>query len=248
MKHLILSFLILYVTCGKCLSQERVPQRMVLDSLEVLKSVGGLVDGYSHPPTAEETRYYNILKMLFSLPYSEAKKLLSDKNVYARVYGFIVATKLYLDSLTPAELEVFKDSTIIYYYTQRGNIDLGLNAGQYCEMAYASELDAIDSRRKEKSVVSSVENFIRTNARYPDSYMSRGFSKYLWGGENADRYFEIQHSYILKTQDGQLSEELQYFILDHKLKVVLVETVRSKTIWSDESSLSEWRLKFGKKR
>jgi hypothetical protein len=219
---------------------------MVLDSLEVLKSVGGLVDGYSHPPTAEETRYYNILRMLFSLPYAEAKKLLSDKNVYARVYGFMVATKLYFDSLTPAELGVFKDSTFIYYYTQQGNIDLGLNAGQYCEMAYASELDAIDSRRKEKSVISSVENFIRTNAKYPDSYLSVGFSNYLWGGEKADRYFEVQHTYKLKGKDGELADESQYFILDRNLKVVLVESVRSRTTWADESGLSYWRLKFGK--
>lgn len=218
----------------------------ILDSLEVLKKVGGIVDGYTNPPTAEETRFHNITRMLFGLPFTEVKKLMADKNKFARVYGFSIATKRYFDSLTHSDLQIFNDTAKLQLYTQRGIMDAGITVGQYCEMAYTSTIEEHKTSAKEKDVIASIKQFIKNNSQYPESYEPIEFTNYTWGGNENDLFFEIQHKYKLKQTGGQQVLVTNYFILDNQFKIMLIETSRSNTIKVDPPKIEEWKNKFGK--
>jgi hypothetical protein len=245
-KVIIISTVLLVFFNCRTLAQSEPTVKTILDSLEVLKKVGGLVDGYTNPPTAEETRLHNITMMLFALPYGETKKLLNDKNKFARVYGFTVATKHYFDSLTKLDLKLFSDTAKLPLYTQRGIIDAGITVGQYCEMAYTSTIEEQETAAKEKDVIASIKHFIKINSQYPNSYEPIEFSYYSWGGDDKDLFFEIQHKYKLKQTDGKLVDATNYFILDGSFNIMLIETVRSKTVRVNPPELDEWRIKFGK--
>lgn len=241
---IITTALLVFINC-RILAQERNVQT-ILDSLEVLKKVGALVDGYTNPPTAEETRLHNITMMLFALPFDETKKLLQDKNKIARVYGFTVATKRYFDSLTKSDLLLFNDTAKLPLYTQRGIIDAGITVGQYCEMAYTSTIEEQKTAAKEKDVIASIKQFIKLNAQYPDSYEPIEFTNYSWGGNDENVFFELQHRYKLKQKDGKQVEATNYFVLDGNFKIMLIETTRSNTVKVDPPRIEEWTNKFGK--
>ena len=244
-KAIIFSTLLL-VFSNRTLAQSQLHIRTILDSLEVLKKVGGFVDGYTNPPTAEETRLYNITRMLLALPLSETKKLMTDNNKFARVYGFSISTKRYFDSLTKSDLKLFNDTAKLPLYTQRGIIDAGITVGQYCEMAYTSTIEEHKTAAKEKDVIASIKQFIKDNSQYPDSYEPITFSNYSWGGNEDNLFFEIQHKYKLKQTSGQQTEVTDYFILDSHFKVMLIETNRSNTVKIDPPKIQEWISKFGK--
>jgi hypothetical protein len=239
---------LLLTLSSRALTQSSSNVRTTLDSLEILKNVGGFVDGYNYPPTAEETRFYNITKMLFGLPFTEVKKLMSDENKFARVYGFLIATKRYFDSLTNSDLQIFNDTAKLPLYTQRGIMDAGITVGQYCEMAYTSAIEEHKTSAKEKDVITSIKQFIKDSSQYPDSYEPIVFTNYTWGGNEEYLFFEIQHKYKLKQVDGQQVEVTNYFILDNQFKIMLIETSRSKTIKSDPPKIEEWIKEFGKKK
>lgn len=245
-KTIIISTALLVFFSSRTFAQSESTVKTILDSLEVLKKVGGLVDGYTNPPTTEETRFYNITMMLFTLPLSETKKLLNDKNKFARAYGFIVAAKRYFDSLTKSDLKLFGDTAKLLLYTQRGIIDVGITVGQYCEMAYNSTIEEQKIAAKEKDVIASIKHFIKINSQYPDSYEPIEFSNYSWGGDDDNLYFEIQHKYKLKQTDGKLVDAKDYFILDGSFNIMLIERVRSKTVRVNPPELGEWKIKFGK--
>jgi hypothetical protein len=245
-RKIIISAAFLFFFSCKTLAQSPPTVKSILDSLEVLKEACGLVDGYTNPPTVEETRYYNISRMLFALPFSVTKKLLEDKNKFVRVYGFTVATKRYFDSLTVSDLKIFSDTAKLPLYTQKGIIDAGITVGQYCEMAHTSTIKEQRTAAKEKDVIASIKHFIKTSTRYPESYKSIDFANYSWGGDDDDRFFEIQHRYKLKQIDGTLIEASHYFILDSTFKIRIIETVRSKTVRVNVPELDEWKNKFGK--
>ncbi len=244
-KAIIISTTLLVFFNCRALAQSEPTVKTILDSLAVLKEVGGLVDGYTNPPTAEETRFYNITKMLFALPFSETKKLLNDKNKFARVYGFTVATKRYFDRLTKSDLKLFSDTAKLPVYTQRGIIDAGITVGQYCEMAYTSTIEEQKTAAKEKDVIASIRHFIKFSSQYPDSYEPIEFLNYSWGGDDDDRFFEIQHKYKLKQSDGRLVDATHYFVLDGSFNIMLIETVRSKTVRVYPPEIGEWKIKFG---
>ena len=218
----------------------------ILDSLEVLKKVGGLVDGYTNPPTAEETRFHNITMTLFALPFNETKKLLHDKNKFARVYGFTVAAKRYFDSLSKSDLLLFNDTAKLPLYTQRGIIDAGITVGQYCEMAYTSTIEEQKTAAKEKDVIASINHFIKQNSQYPDSDEPIEFTNYSWGGDHDNVFYELQHRYKLRQKDGKQIETTNYFVLDGNFKIMLIETTRSNTVKVDPPRIEEWTNKFGK--
>ena len=99
---------------------------------------------------------------------------------------------------------------------------------------------------KKKDVISAVEKFISTHAMYPGSYQPHEFLYYTWVGEEDGLYFEIQHKYSLKQTDGKEVEATEYFILDHRFQIMLIETTRSYTVKTDPPRLKEWMTKFGK--
>ena len=233
----------LLVLANRTLAQSQSDVRMILDSLEVLKKVGGYVDGYTYPPTAEETRYYNITRMLFSLPFAETKKLMADNNKFARVYGFLVTTKSYFDSLTKSDLQIFNDTANLPVYTQRGIVELGITVGQYCEMAYSSAIEENKTTAKEQKVIAAVENFIKANSKYPESYEPIDFTNYE---DDKGLSFEIQHKYKLKQADGNEIETMHYFVLDKDFRIILIETTRSNTYRVESPELEEWTNNFGK--
>ncbi len=244
----IIPLILLLVISNSAMAQDSSIISKTLDSLEILKNVGGFVDGYNNPPTPEEKRFYNITRMLFGLPFYEVKKLMVDENKFARTYGFSIATKLYFDSLTNSDLEIFNDTAKLPLYTQRGIMYAGITAGQYCEMAYKSTIKEHETSLKEKDIVSSIKQFIKDSSQYPDSYESISFTNYTWGGIEDDMFFEIQHKYKLKNTDDQLVEVVNYFILDNQFKIMLIEATRSKTINVHPPKIEEWINEFGKQR
>lgn len=246
MTKAIITLTILLASSNWTMAQSPSNVTTILDSLEVLKKVGGFVDGYTNPPTAEETRFYNITRMLYGLPFTETKKLMADKNKFARVYGFSIATKLYFDSLTKSDLQIFNDTAKLPLYTQRGIVDAGITVGQYCEMAYTSTIEEHKTSAKEKDVKTAVENFIKSNSKYPDSYEPIDFIGYTWGEDDEGLTFEIQHKYSLKNNDGKKMDATHYFVLDKEFRVVLIETNRSNVYRVDPPKIEEWTSKFGK--
>lgn len=245
LKNILLSLLLLILST-RTIAQTETNVKTIFDSLEVLKRAGGLVDGYSANPTAEESRYHKIGMMLFELPLPEARKLLLDKDKYSKTYGFSILLIRYFDSLTKRDCSIFSDTAKLLIYTQDGNIDAGITVGQYCEMAYTSTIEKNKLVAKKKDVISAVEKFISTHALYPDSYQPHEFLYYTWGGEEDGLYFEIQHEYTLKQTDGKKVEATDYFILDHRFQIMLIETTRSYTVIADPPRLGEWMNKFGK--
>jgi hypothetical protein len=220
--------------------------RTILDSMEVLKKLGGFVDGISQPPTAEQVRYEQLVLMLFELPFNEVQKLLLDKDKLARTYGFTIAAKRYFDQLREADLMIFNDTASLLLYTPTGIIDPGVTVGEYCKMGYQSVLEERVYAAKEKDVIAAIKNFIRQNARYPESYEPGAFTGYHWGGEHNREYFEILHKYRLKQADGKEVDAADYFILDSQYKIMLIETIRSDTVYVSTPRCEEWIGKFGK--
>lgn len=249
MKKILTTFIaviVLAIASPMTFAQSKPSNKAILDSLEVLKKVGGFVDGYTNPPTAEEMRYRNITLMLFSLPFSETKKLLNDKNKFARCYGFAVSTKRYFGSLTKADLEIFKDTSSLPLYTQRGIIDAGITLGQYCEMAYASTIEEKRTEAKQPDVIAAIKFFIKNNAKFPASYEPLDFKDFTWGGSDNDITYEIKHLYKIKQNDETVVNVQDYFILDKDFKIVLIETKRSNTIKVDPPKINDWIKTFGK--
>jgi hypothetical protein len=246
MTKTIITFTLLLTLSSCAMAQSQSNVMTILDSLEVLKKVGGFVDGYTNPPTAEETRFYNITKMLFGLPFTEAKKLMADKNKFARVYGFTITTKRYFDSLTKSDLQIFNDTAKLPLYTQGGIMDAGITVGQYCEMAYTSTIEEHKTLAKEKDVIASIKQFIIHNSQYPESYEPIEFTNYSWGGNEDDLFFEIQHIYKLKQTGGQQVEVTNYFILDKQFNIIIIEISRSNTTNVNPPKIKEWIDKFGK--
>lgn len=111
----------------------------ILDSFEVIKKIGAIVDGFNYPPTEEEIRLNRIAGYMFKLPFFEAEKLLHDKNTITKVHAFMVLVKKYPDKILKKHLEIFSDKSKLYAYTSRGNIDMQMSVGEYCKMAYESE-------------------------------------------------------------------------------------------------------------
>lgn len=111
----------------------------ILDSFEVIKKIGAIVHGFNYPPTEEEIRLNRIAGYMFKLPFSEAEKLLNDKDCITRVYAFMVLVKKYPDKILKKHLEIFSDKSPLYVYTNRGNIDMQISVGEYCKMAWESE-------------------------------------------------------------------------------------------------------------
>jgi hypothetical protein len=241
-----MTFIFLIFLRNWTLAQSSPNTAIILDSLEVLKNVGGFFDGITYPPTDEEIRYDNISQLLYELPLTEAKNLISDNNKFARTYGFTILCKRYFDNLTKSDLEIFKDTTILPIFTQRGILDFGTTVGNYCEMAYSSTLNSNKNLIKEKDVILSIKQFIKDNSQYPSSYIPIEFTNYTWGGNEDELIFEIQHKYNLKKSNGQEVEVTNYFILDNQLQIMLIESSRSNTIKVDPPILDEWKSKFGK--
>lgn len=240
--------LVLFIaTNNKSFAQSTTKVKIILDSLEVLKKVGGFVDGYTNPPTKEEIRYYKITQMLFGLPYSNIRSLLRDKNKYLKVYGFSLLTRLYFDSLTKADLQIFGDTDKLFMYTQKGVVDAGITIGQYCQMAYGSVIEEHKLSGKKKNIEVSVKDFIKTHSQFPDSYQPISFDKFTWIGDGDDISFEIQHTYKLKQRNGKEIQAANYFILDKNFRVMLIEVNRSTTTKVDPPQIEEWMLKFGKR-
>lgn len=220
----------------------------VLDSLEVLKQVGGLVDGYSNPPTEEETRYYKITGMLYALPFEETTKLMSDPNKLVQVYGFRLLTKLWFDSITTADLRILEDSTLLPIHTRYGVRDVGLTVGRYCKMVYLSTIEERERQNKETDVRLAVKQFILDNALYDDSYSPKEFLNYSVSSIGSRNIYVIQHSYTLKNNKGKKVETTHYFILDSQIKVNMIEQTRSTTISSDPPRTEDWLALFGSKQ
>lgn len=248
MKKSVLAFLLIFSIAffKKAVAQDDVKVKKILDSLEVLKKLGAFVDGFSYPPTQEETRYYNITTMLLGLPYNETRKLLHDKNMIARCYGFAITAKRFRDSLTEADLYIFGDTSSLPINTQRGIIDPGVTVGQFCEMAYASSMKEKRISEKRPEIISTIKKFISDNSLYPGSYEPVDFAEFSWSGTDDMEAFEIRHKYKLKQNDGTLVEVADYFVLDKALRIVLIETIRSNTVNADPPKLEEWLRRFGK--
>jgi hypothetical protein len=249
MKRLITTALTIFVLAlptSVTLAQSKPSYQSILDSLEILKNVGGFIDGHSYPPTVEETRYNNIVMMLFWLSFSETKKLLSDKNKFTRCYGFLVSTKIHFDSLTNADLEVFKDTSSLPLYTQRGIIDVGITLGKYCEMAYYSTVKEQETKAKQPVVIAAIKSFIKDYAKFPKSYEPINFEDFTWMGSDNDITFEIKHLYKIKQNDGKSVSIQDFFILDKDLKIMLIETIRSRTIKVDPPRIDEWLKVYGR--
>lgn len=238
----------LFFLSNRIIAQSELQVKMILDSLEVLKRTGGFVGGYGIPPTAEEMRLHNITVMLLELPFSEVKKMMTDDDRFARAYGFSVASERYFDSLTTAELKLFDDTARLPLYTPQRIIDEGITLGQLCEMIYAAGVEKRKNAAREKDVIAAVKQFIKDSSEYPDSYNPATFTNYSWGGEDDDFFFEIQHQYKLKQTDGKEVEVVNYFVLDNQVKVMLIETTRSKVVKVSPPAINEWVNKFGKKR
>jgi hypothetical protein len=218
----------------------------VLDSLEVLKGADGFIFGFANPPTPEETRYYNITRMLFSLPFSETRKLMIDGNKFARAYGFTVASEKYFDSLTKSDKRIFKDTAKFSFYSQRGVIDSIITVGQYCKMVYASAIEHHKNQAKYFKINSSIHSYIKENAMFPDSYESNEFLNYTFGEWEDKKSYEVLHIYMIKDKTGKIDIVQHYFILDKYFKVVIIERIRSNTISTDRPLTIEWLKAYGK--
>ncbi len=184
--------------------------------------------------------------MLWGLLFTEAKKLMEDKNKFARVYGFSVVTRFYFDSLNKSDLQIFNDTAQLPLYTPHGIMDVDITVGQYCKMAYTSTIEVHQNLAKEKDVVASIKQFIKANSQYPDTYEPIAFTNYAWGGNEDDLFFEIQHKYKLKQVDIKPVDVTNYFILDKQFQIMLIEISRSTTIKVDPPQIEEWVNKFGK--
>jgi hypothetical protein len=241
-----ITVLVLAMTLPKTLAQTKPTTKAILDSLEVLKKVGGFVNAYTYPPTAEETRYFAISQMLYSLPFIEAKKLINDNNKLARCYGFMVLTEKYFDSLTKADLNIFKDTSHIPLYTKKGIIDVGYTLGQLCEMAYTSTIERQNDKARQPEIIAAIKSFIKDNAKYPSSYESLSFKDYVWGGSDEDKFYTINHEYKIKQKDGAIVSAQNYFTLDKDYKIMIIETTRSNTIQADPPKIDEWMKSYGK--
>lgn len=244
-KTIIITTILLILNWGAHAQASPTESKIILDSLEVLKQVGGFVDGISYPPTADETRYYNITKMLFALPFKEAKKLMADDNKFARAYGISIATIIYIDSLTKLDLELFNDTTSLPLYTQKGIVDGGITIGQFFEMAYLATIEERRTNAKAEDVMAAIVNFIKANSKYSESYEPIEFFDYLWGGDDDNLFFQIQHKYNLKQKDGKKIETTNFFILDKDFSVIMIETTRSNSLRYFPPELEEWTSKFG---
>lgn len=239
------SLFLLFMNCNS-LAQSTQNVKAVLDSLEVLKGVNGFMFGFPNSPTPEETRYFNITRMLFSLPFSETRKLMHDGNKFARAYGFTVASKKYFDSLTKSDKRIFKDTAKLSFYSQRGVIDSKITLGQYCKMAYTSAIEDHKNQAKYFKINSSIQSYIKENAMFPDSYESNEFLNYSFSEWEDEKSYEVLHKYWIKDNTGKIDMVQDYFILDKYFKVVIIERIRSKVISADRPLTEEWLKAYGK--
>lgn len=247
MKELIVTchVVLILLMSGRLSAQTPPTTRQILDSLEVLKKVGGIVAGISYPPTAEEERFYNISNMLFYLPLDVSRKLMSDSNKLVRVYGFSVLLKRYFDSISSKDQILFNDTSRILLYTKRGLIDFNLTVGDFCEKAYQSTIETRKVGARESEIHYAVKHFIQTRAKFPESYSSIAFSDFKWSGNNDKIFFEIHHKYMLKSNDGREQQASHYFVLDHQLNIIMIESIRSNKISVYPPELQDWVNTFG---
>ncbi len=221
--------------------------RAILDSLEILKNLGGIFGGAAVPPSPEETRYFNILDMLMTLPLNEAKKLTSNSNKIVRVYGFSILARVYFDSITKSDLNIFDDTAKLLLYTENGLVDAGITVGQGCESAYNSIIEEREIKARQPSIEEAIKIFINSNAKYPTTYLPIEFSKFNWGEVDSEiDYYEIKHRYTIKNNHGEIVNAQEYFILDKDYKIIIIESVRSKIIKIDPPKIEEWIKTYGK--
>ncbi|MFM2387196.1 MAG: hypothetical protein RL660_1953 [Bacteroidota bacterium] len=241
--------LLLFSLNNKAAAQSTPDVKAILDSLEVLKAMGGFVEGASNSATSEEKRLDNIIsKVLWQLPYSECKKLLADSNRLSVAYGYMIAALRYLDSLTAVDNQVFNDTRFLPLNTPSGIIDSQITLGQFCKDVYMSQIESKEFTNKDKEATDSIKYFIKLHAKYPESYAPIEFTNFAWTNRDEFLPFEVQHTYKLKTKSGKLEEVTNFFIFDGNLKLQLIETKRSEYYGGALPNFEEWEAKFGKKR
>jgi hypothetical protein len=247
MKKIIL-FCLLFTLCHIATGQQKkYTTRQILDSLEVLKRVGGIVLEPEPDPTAEAARYNKIKLLLPALPPSELRKLMKDKDKLSRVYGFSTLANHYFDSLKPVDLEIFKDKTNVPAYTSEGVLDIDMSLGEMCRNFYLAKEEKVKMEPKRKDAEAAVMKFIKGNAKFPDSYKPSGFTEYTWLFNDSTLQFEIKHKYTLKQKDGKEIAASHNFVLEQDFTVNIIEAVRSKyNNVRIPRRTGEWLKKFGK--
>ena len=97
--------------------------------------------GFDHPdPLPDEERYYAAVQSLFDLPFSEIERLMSSPSQLTKAYGYLIATRMYIDSLTQQHLSVFSDKAPFVIYTRNGPRSMGLPFGEVIKMFYESSM------------------------------------------------------------------------------------------------------------
>ena len=230
-------------------SSQKVIDGMILDSLEVLVQVGGVMDGIAANASPSDQRYWEIRTALWSLSKTQSEKLLTDSNVIKRLYGFSTLCKTYYGRMKPTDLDIFNDTTSLMMYANGQLIHMDMTTGDYARMVYQSAIAEHSKDVTKEMVEKAVSEFIRAYAAYPKSYVPGSyadFSKgYLGDGPKAD-HWEIKHTFSLADTSGQLREVSYYFIFDSFVNVNLIESERSDAIHSARPRYGDWLNTFGR--
>ncbi|HYD21711.1 MAG TPA: hypothetical protein VEB40_09575 [Flavipsychrobacter sp.] len=192
----------------------------ILDSFKIIQELDALILGTSNPASADEQKYNSIVLSLFRLPFSEAKKMISDPSPTVRAYGLIIACKKYYHELTPTDLKIFNDTSRLKMHTSDGVVQAPFTLGEFAKMIYEAMPAELALSRKEDSAENALDAFIRKYARHQDSYTPMGSNITTSDFQSENYSFQLEHIYSLRNNKNIIVSDTTFFVLNNRFVVI----------------------------
>lgn len=222
--------------------------RQVIDSAEFFLQHSDFPSTREIRRSENEERVLTTSRWLERRSYAEFKCLLDHAQFDYRLIGYIYAGQQYMDSLEAHYAWMLKDTTTIRFYAPDGSEDRSIPAGTVFSMFHQGLADS-DKRKKQRSEAEvSVASFIRSYARYPESYVPLEFPRFSMGNVTGEPIttLELHHAYRLKSGKGEVRTVRHSFVLDTTLRIRIIQDTGEHLFASYPPHLEPWLLRFGR--
>lgn len=221
--------------------------KAILDSAKVMVENGTLTI-HQQIRSMNYERFTSVSIWIDHRPFNELKCLLESKNPLYRMYGYVSAGQLYLDSLDKGFSHILNDTTSLQMITPDGLKEMNTTIGGFLKMMHRQIEENNADFAKRPLLESKVKAFINQYAKYPESYQPVSFPFFSMGSETGGAVsdFRLRHLYRIENNRKKPQEVMSEFVFDASLNIRIIAKDSTNLYRVSSPHVSEWLSEYGR--